>query len=373
MIREEWLKELPDWDSIKEKYLKWYAFMEEDVIFSFEDSQKHTKEHCARVMLYALTIAHRLGLPEQAQDMLGIASAFHDSRRLDDWLDVGHGQRAADYYREYCQANQALFEKAVYLMIAYHDRDDTIGIEQLDRAQLENGVLLYKILKDADALDRFRLAANALNVQMLRTNAAGGLVTFAKHLVEKMLPVRPISELYKYLIVVDMQNDFVAGTLGTPQAQEMSEHAAKKVQQYAGNVIFTMDSHSENYLATQEGKLLPVKHCITGTSGWQLIPIMAAIQAERAAAIYRKQTFGSVKLIQDLSEFHARTPIEEIELIGLCTDVCVVSNALLLKAALPEVPIFVDADCCAGTTPENHKAALQVMKSCHIRIRERGA
>lgn len=370
-MKEEWMKGLPDWDFVRDRYLKWYTFMNDNVSFSLKDSKKHTKNHCMRVMLYALTIAHRLGLSEREQDVLAIAAAFHDSRRQDDWLDVGHGQRAADYYQEFCKENQLPFEETIYLIMAYHDREDSIGKEKLNGTSLEQGTLLYEIFKDADALDRFRLAVNGLDRRMLRTEAAGELVDFAKRLVEKSQSVRLVLEPNKYLIVVDMQNDFVTGTLGTEEAQEMAASAVKKAEQYQGNVVFTLDSHPGNYLDTQEGNLLPVAHCITGTDGWQLIPDMAKIQAGQIAAIYTKPTFGSLKLMQALTEIHAQTAIEEIELIGLCTDVCVISNAILLKAALPEVPIYVDADCCAGTTTEKHRAALEIMESCQIRIRER--
>lgn len=370
-MKEEWMKELPDWDSVKDRYLKWYAFMNENISFSLKDSQKHTQNHCMRVMLYALTIAHRFGLSEQEQDALAIAAAFHDARRQNDWLDVGHGQRAADYYQEFCKTNQLPFEKSVYLIMAYHDREDSIGKERLNGASLKHSAPLYEIFKDADALDRFRLAANGLDVQMLRTDIAKDLVDFAKQLVEKTQSVRPVLEPDKYLVVVDMQNDFVTGSLGTAEAQEIAACAVKKAEQYPGHVMFTLDSHPENYLTTQEGTLLPVTHCVTGTEGWQLIPGMAKIQAERLAAIYMKPAFGSVKLMQTLAEIHAQTAVKEIELIGLCTDVCVISNAILLKAALPEVPVYVDAACCAGTTPEKHRAALEIMESCQVRIRER--
>ena len=131
-----------------------------------------------------------------------------------------------------------------------------------------------------------------------------------------------------------------------------------------------MDTHTENYLFTHEGKLLPIKHCVSGTKGWQLVEELAKVQAECNGAVYYKPTFASLRLAEDLRTIHKETPIKEIELIGLCTDVCVVSNALLLKAYMPEVPIYVDASCCAGITPEKHMAALQTMESCHIMQRD---
>ena len=172
----------------------------------------------------------------------------------------------------------------------------------------------------------------------------------------------------KYLIVVDMQNDFIDGALGTPEAQAIVENVVRKVQEFPGRVIFTLDTHQPDYLQTQEGKNLPVEHCIEGTHGWQLADALEAIRAESDLPAYRKVTFGSVELAQDLARANAQESIEGIELVGLCTDICVVSNALMLKGFMPEVPISVDARCCAGVTPEAHEAALATMASCQIAV-----
>ena len=177
----------------------------------------------------------------------------------------------------------------------------------------------------------------------------------------------------KYLIVVDMQNDFVTGSLGTKEAQNIVQYVVQKINHFKGSVIFTKDTHEENYLSTYEGKMLPVRHCISDTPGWQLIEELKKIQMEKDWPVYLKPVFGSVKLAQDLQAIHKSNPISEIELIGVCTDICVVSNALLLKAYLPEVPIWVDASCCAGTTSQKHIAALETMKSCQIMIRKEAA
>lgn len=172
----------------------------------------------------------------------------------------------------------------------------------------------------------------------------------------------------RYLIVVDMQNDFIDGALGTPEAQAIVENVVRKVQDFPGRVIFTLDTHQPDYLQTQEGKNLPVEHCIEGTHGWQLADALEAIRAERDLPAYRKVTFSSVELAQDLARANAQEPIESIELVGLCTDICVVSNALMLKGFMPEVPISVDARCCAGVTPQAHEAALATMASCQVDI-----
>ena len=167
------------------------------------------------------------------------------------------------------------------------------------------------------------------------------------------------------LAVIDMQNDFVSGSLGTKEAQAIVQNVVKKIETFSGNIVFTQDTHPSSYLQSQEGTFLPVQHCIKNTEGWEIVaPIKKLITDQ----VYEKPTFGSLLLAESLKSLHERTLIHSITLIGLCTDICVVSNALLLKAFFPEIPIYVDAVCCAGTTPENHKAALQVMKMCQIII-----
>lgn len=173
----------------------------------------------------------------------------------------------------------------------------------------------------------------------------------------------------KYLIVVDMQNDFISGSLGTAEAIAIVPAVIEKISNYEGTVFFTQDTHFDNYFDTQEGKNLPVKHCIKDTYGWELEEELKKFQKEKNCTVYEKTTFGSAELAQEMKNWNKEAPITEIEIIGLCTDICVVSNALLLKAALPEVPIFVDASCCAGVTLSKHEAALAVMSSCQIGIR----
>lgn len=172
----------------------------------------------------------------------------------------------------------------------------------------------------------------------------------------------------KILIVIDMQNDFINGALGTKEAEAIVDRVAEKIRSYPeADRIATMDTHGPHYLKTQEGKHLPVEHCIRGTEGWQLNPKIK--EALGKALIYEKPTFGSTDLARKLSEMGKEEELE-LELCGLCTDICVVSNALLLKAVMPDVPIFVDPACCAGVTPEGHEAALKTMKACQINIAE---
>ncbi len=166
------------------------------------------------------------------------------------------------------------------------------------------------------------------------------------------------------LIVVDMQNDFINGSLGTPEAEAVVTNVEKKIREWEGLVVATRDTHSANYLETQEGRNLPVEHCIEGSDGWQIHPQIQAALDEKGAQTINKPTFGSVALAMML----VQCGVSEIQLVGLCTDICVVSNALLLKANMPEVPISVDASCCAGVTPAKHDAAIETMKSCQINI-----
>ena len=168
----------------------------------------------------------------------------------------------------------------------------------------------------------------------------------------------------KILIVIDMQNDFIDGALGTGEAVAIVGAVKEKIRSYpSGDVMATMDTHGENYLETQEGRMLPVVHCIRGTEGWKIRADVAALLGD--ARIFKKPSFGSMRLAEVLKKLSREEEIE-LELIGLCTDICVVSNALLLKAAMPEVRISVDASCCAGVTPEKHRAALETMRSCQI-------
>lgn len=173
----------------------------------------------------------------------------------------------------------------------------------------------------------------------------------------------------KTLIVIDMQNDFVTGVLGTHEAQAIVPNVVKKIKEARENgtkVLFTKDTHYNDYLNSQEGKNLPVPHCIKGTKGHDLIPELRPYELPRA--VYEKETFGSFVLAYDLEVDYGMEDLGEIELCGVCTDICVISNALLIKARCPEVRIKVDASCCAGVTPEKHRSALEVMKSCQIEV-----
>ena len=169
----------------------------------------------------------------------------------------------------------------------------------------------------------------------------------------------------KTLIVVDMQNDFITMALGTKEAVAIVPMVKAKIQEYAQNgdeIIFTRDTHFENYMDTQEGKNLPVSHCIKGTEGWQ---ICAELEDLRTTEVIDKITFGSKDLIEVLKD---EEDIESITFVGLCTDICVISNAMIVKAFYPEIPLLVDAKGCAGVTPESHQNALNAMKMCQIKI-----
>ena len=167
----------------------------------------------------------------------------------------------------------------------------------------------------------------------------------------------------KILLVVDMQNDFIDGALGSPEAQAIVPTVNSVIQGFDGDVYFTRDTHLENYMDTQEGRLLPVAHCIKGSDGWQ---ISSSLDTACACGIIDKPTFGFIDIASIIAD--RGCDIEEITLIGLCTDICVISNAMILKAAFPEAKISVIASACAGVSPESHHNALEAMKMCQIKI-----
>lgn len=171
------------------------------------------------------------------------------------------------------------------------------------------------------------------------------------------------------LIVVDMQNDFIDGALGTAEAVSVVPRVTAKIKGFEGMIFATRDTHTEDYANTQEGRLLPVPHCIEGSSGHEIRPEITEQLAD--SEIIDKPSFGSVELYERLRALHEKSEIDSITLIGLCTDICVISNAMLLKAYLPEVPVKVDAACCAGVTPESHNRALDAMEACQIIIENR--
>ena len=176
----------------------------------------------------------------------------------------------------------------------------------------------------------------------------------------------------KILVVVDMQNDFISGSLGSAEAQDIVSNVKKKIDEYRSrgdSIIFTQDTHYDNYLDTPEGKMLSVKHCIRLTDGWNIHQDLIDAVGNIEYLIIEMPTFGSINLmweIEDIIENFEKDA--ELEFVGLCTDICVVSNVLLAKAYYPDLKITVDASCCAGATPEKHKAALEIMKSCQIEI-----
>ena len=181
----------------------------------------------------------------------------------------------------------------------------------------------------------------------------------------------------KALVVIDMQEDFVRGSLGSPEAQAIVPAVAAKVAEYANSeeetiILYTRDTHFDNYMDTMEGHYLPVPHCIVNTKGWQIVPEVMAAGSNFEVQIVDKYDFGDLGIADKLQELAGRCwetwDIDEIEIVGLCTDICVISNALILKTAFRGIPITVDSKCCAGVTPEKHAAALEVMRSCQIEV-----
>jgi len=173
--------------------------------------------------------------------------------------------------------------------------------------------------------------------------------------------------MMKILLVVDVQNDFVTGSLGTAEAQAIIPAVKEKIKQRreaSSPVIFTRDTHGEDYLDTPEGKKLPVPHCIYGTKGWELVDGLSEDDC-----ILDKKTFGMADIYNKITDHIDGAEIESIEIIGLCTDICVITNALIIKTSAPDVPVIVDPAACAGVTPATHEAALKVMQMCQIDIK----
>ena len=175
-----------------------------------------------------------------------------------------------------------------------------------------------------------------------------------------------MSDVKKILVVIDMQNDFIDGALGSKEAEGIVDAVVEKIRSYPSeNVYATMDTHHEDYLTTQEGHNLPVEHCIKGTDGWKLREEIAELINKEQ--IFEKPVFGGYDIANKLKELSEKENFE-LEMVGLCTDICVVSNALLFKTFMPEVRISVDPKCCAGVTPERHEAALETMRACQIAV-----
>lgn len=175
--------------------------------------------------------------------------------------------------------------------------------------------------------------------------------------------------------VIDVQGDFVYTRLATKESQSIIPNIRRKIQKYCAEgkyIVYTQDTHSSDYLSTQEGRRLQIEHCVAGTNGWKIvtpIPVTENLQNSKVKfSVIEKHTFGFINWKEELDKLTNGKIPDSIELIGLCTDICVVSNALILKALYPETRIIIDASCCAGTTPENHQAALQVMRACQIDI-----
>lgn len=168
----------------------------------------------------------------------------------------------------------------------------------------------------------------------------------------------------KILVVVDIQNDFVDGRLGTKEAMKIIPYVKEKIENFDGEVVYTMDTHDENYLHTQEGRNLPLKHCIKGTDGWK---IKEGVYKENCK-IFEKPSFGSVDLVEYIKSIDEKEKIESIEFIGICTDICVVTNVMMIKGHFPEIELIVDSKACSGVSPQSHNSALETMKICQVKI-----
>lgn len=230
------------------------------------------------------------------------------------------------------------------------------------------GVTLEQRIADVESRKGTHVKSAAHRAAAFRQKAAlEDLLGHSVYDFYEELERRRRTPMKQFLVVVDMQKDFVDGALGTPEAVAIVPNVTRKIAGFDGDIFVTYDTHAENYLETAEGRKLPVTHCVRGTPGWALNADVAAALAQKTYTAVEKKTFGSVDLPGLIEKAAAGEPFG-ITLIGLCTDICVVSNALVLKAHFPEAPIAVDSACCAGVTPAAHEAALATMRSCQIDI-----
>ena len=172
----------------------------------------------------------------------------------------------------------------------------------------------------------------------------------------------------RLLIVVDMQNDFVDGALGTKEAIAIVPKIVSKIQNFNGEVIYTRDTHDNNYQSTQEGKKLPVVHCVKDSKGWQLVDQINVLAQQANSRIFDKPAFGCPEMAQYVTKLYDDNKVDEVEFVGVCTDICVISNSIILKSNAPELRVIVDSSCCAGVTPESHDNALRAMAVCQMEI-----
>jgi nicotinamidase-related amidase len=362
----------PD-DASRARCTKWFGYLAEDIDYWPFGGSIHQQGHWVRTMLLSEKIGAAEGLSDVDLEALCAASAFHDTRRKDPFFDVGHGARGAEHYRAFCSEHNLAYDPRAYLAMRWHAGAPE-GTESEGHADAPEGAradarLIYEIFKDADALDRFRMGAKTFDEKYLRRDVSHGLVDFSRELLAASHAVSdPAYRNKKLLVVVDVQDDFVDGALGTPEAVAALPNMVRKVHSWDGEIVFTKDTHTEFYDQCQEGVKLPVPHCIAGTSGWRLVGDFRRLQKLGGQPVYLKGTFGSVELADDIQAAVARGAIGSVELIGLCTDICVISNALLVKARVPQLPVSVDASCCAGVTPATHEAALAAMRSCQIEV-----
>lgn len=327
------------------------------------DSKCHTYKHSLRVLLFSLILAKKLKLNKDGVKILGLSAIYHDTRRHDDLFDKGHGMRAAYYYKMSYKDYDLPYFEAVPLILSYHDQNDELAYKVIKDP---NTSLLFKIFKDADALDRLRFGPSWLDTSYLRLKESFELIPLATKLNSKIVDLEEKEVVNTsnghYLIVVDMQNDFVTGSLGTKEAESILKYVEIKAKSFNGEVIFTKDSHDDSYLDTIEGKNLPVKHCIRGTLGHDLVGDLELLVNQRQAKIIEKETFGSL----DLVNYLLKKEVKSLELVGLCTDICVISNAILLKTYFPNTPVFVDTNGVAGVSPKLNKEALDVLESLQV-------
>lgn len=338
---------------VRRLYRYWSAFFDGKVRFNRPDSLIHAAGHCRRVLLHALAIGHYIfGHDPDALEILAQAAVFHDTRRLDEGYDKGHGARAAVYYKEYCREHpEVVFHPETVLLIRFHDLDDNLGIEAI-RKEFGDGAprveTLYAIFKDADALDRPRLGPHGLDPLFLRTAPARSSVDFAKELIHATIDpeayrrvcaeVNAVMDRFrKMLLIVDAQHDFIDGTLPVPGAAGAMDALATYIRQTDGQYtlrVLTADAHPADHISFKENGGMWPAHCVAGTPGaaiWQ--PILNAIEATSGQTVFLTKgtdpareeysIFANTLSAQTIDTLIRQLDIVKIDICGLAGDICV--------------------------------------------------
>ncbi len=367
----------PD-DEWRKRCLEWFAFMECSVVCWPFGGMVHLRPHWARVLVLATKIAVREGLSLADWEALAMASAFHDTRRRDSGVEEGHGDRAAEHYRDFCSKSGMRFDPRAYIAIRWHDRDDSCGMEAArswdvasdpDPNWKASAVDVLRIFKDSDGLDRMRLREEALDLSYLRSDYSRSLKPFALELIRASKdqgafdPPDGVPRFLPYLVVVDVQEDTVAamGESAASIAREISGLAGS----FDGRVVFTKEISDPIMSDRSSGT-----RCVACTEGWMLACGMEETRRAIGSAVYLKGPIGSFDLAFDLEAAYARGNLGSVEIVGVGASSAVVSVACMIRSQVPqEVSVYVRRSLCADRDSSSAESAMHVMGECGIEIR----